>query len=257
MITAPQLERADNLRHGFFGRRGGVSEAPFASLNCGPGSGDHAERVIENRGRAMAALGLDAAALVTARQVHSSAVAVIESPTDDPGRVDGMLTTTPGLALGILSADCAPVLFADAGAGVVGAAHAGWRGALAGVLEAVIAAMTAAGAAAENITAVVGPCIHQASYEVDARFRADFIAADPAFAAFFSPGTRSGHHQFDLPGLVAARIGAAGVGVVSVLDNDTCADRGRFFSYRRGRLEGISQYGRGLSAISLNAKEHR
>ena len=251
MITAPQLERADNLRHGFFGRRGGVSEAPFASLNCGPGSGDHAERVIENRGRAMAALGLDAAALVTARQVHSSAVAVIESPTDDPGRVDGMLTTTPGLALGILSADCAPVLFADAGAGVVGAAHAGWRGALAGILEAVLAAMTAAGATAENITAVVGPCIHQASYEVDGQLRADFIAADPAFDVFFGPGVRDGHYQFDLPGLAAARLGAAGAGVVSVLDNDTCADRGRFFSYRRGRLEGLDQYGRGLSAISL------
>ncbi len=251
IITAPELDRTGRLRHGFFSRRGGVSEAPFASLNCGPGSGDHAERVRENRGLAMAALGLDAAALVTGRQVHSSAVAVIESPTDDPGRVDGMVTTTPGLALGILTADCAPVLFADMRAGVVGAAHVGWRGALDGVLEAVLAAMTAAGATVENITAVVGPCIHQSSYEVDGQFLARFIAADPAFAAFFVAGTRSAHYQFDLPGLVAARIGASGVGVVSILDNDTCADRERFFSYRRGRLEGLGQYGRGLSAISL------
>ncbi len=251
MISAPELARTGRLRHGFFSRRGGVSEAPFASLNCGFGSGDRVERVSENRALAMAALGLDAAALVTARQVHSSAVAVIESPTDDPGRVDGMVTTAPGLALGILTADCAPVLFADTRAGVIGAAHAGWRGALDGVLEAVLAAMTAAGAIAENITAVVGPCIRQPSYEVDGQLRARFIAADPAFEDFFGPGTRDAHYLFDLPGLVAARLGAAGVGVVSVLDNDTCADREHFFSYRRGCLEGLDQYGRGLSAISL------
>jgi YfiH family protein len=256
MITAPELDRSGRLRHGFFSRRGGVSEGPFASLNCGPGSGDHAGLVGENRARAMAALGLDRAALVTAHQVHSPAVAVIESPADDPGRVDGMVTTTPGLALGILTADCAPVLFADAGAGVIGAAHAGWRGVLAGVLEAVLAAMTAAGAAAADITAVIGPCIHQESYEVDGQFRDRFLAADPAFEAFFGPGGRGGHYRFDLPGLAAARLAAAGVGAVSILDNDTLADRERFFSYRRGSLEGLSQYGRGLSAISLNHKKH-
>ncbi len=254
IITAPELDRSEcggRLVHGFFTRRGGVSQTPFASLNCGPGSGDHAERVSENRARAMAAIGLDAAALVTSYQIHSANVAVIESRGDEPGKVDGMVTTTPGLALGILTADCAPVLFADARAGVIGAAHAGWRGVMAGVLEAVLAAMTAAGSAAENITAVIGPCIHQASYEVDGQFRARFISSDPAFDAFFGPGVRSGHYQFDLPGLAAARISACGAGVVSVMDNDTLADRRRFFSYRRGSLEGLGRYGRGLSAISL------
>lgn len=251
--SADGLSAAPGIRHGFFGRRGGVSRAPYDSLNCGFGSHDDPEHVALNRARAVDRLGCPANALVTACQVHSDRVAIVDQPWPDEARpqVDALVTRTPGIVLGILTADCAPVLFADAEAGVIGAAHAGWRGAKDGILEAAVAAMTAQGARAENIRAAVGPCIQQRSYEVGADFHAAFTADAPETAALFGPAARAGHFMFDLAGYVRRRLEALALGAVEGLDQDTCADPGNFFSYRRTTLAGGGDYGRGLSAITL------
>jgi hypothetical protein len=247
--------QADRLAppHGFFTREGGVSTGPFASLNCSLSGQDSRDNVLENRARAVRALGADPAGLVGLHQVHGTDVARVTTPWV-PGqgpRADAMVTDRPGIALGVVTGDCAPVLFADTAAGVVGAAHAGWRGAVAGVLEATLAAMVALGAAPERVTAAVGPCIQQASYEVGADLRAAVLARDDADARFFAPGRRAAHWQFDLPGYCAARLAAAGVAAIDVLPHDTLNDEARFFSHRRRTLAGGGLIGHQISIITL------
>lgn len=255
MIVAENLRAGPGVAHAFFTRAGGVSEGRYASLNCGLGSGDEPARVHENRARAMRRLDRDGHHLATAFQVHSADVAVIEKPWphDSRPRLDALVSDTPGVALGILTADCAPVLFADATARVIGAAHAGWRGAKGGVLEATVKAMVARGARVERIQAAIGPCIRQASYEVGPDFRAAFVADTPAADRFFAPAARSGHFRFDLAGFVARRLAAIGVGDIEITPHDTFADEGSFFSYRRVTLNGGGDYGRLLSAIVLES----
>jgi YfiH family protein len=236
------------IPHGFLGRRGGVSQGLVAGLNIGHGAEDETEAVAENRRRAVEAV-LPGAALATVYQVHSSDVAEVHTPWPhvDRPHADAMVTKRPGLLLGIVTADCAPVLLADRKAGVIGAAHAGWRGAHGGVLEATVAAMERIGARAERIAAAIGPAIAQASYEVDARFRDSFGAGDDPF---FAAG-RPGHWQFDLPGYAAARLRATGVDAIDALGLDTYADDARFFSYRRSVHRGEPTYGRQFSLIGL------
>ena len=238
-----------DVRHGFFGREGGVSGGIYGSLNAGTGSDDDAEAVRENRRRIAAAFGLSADRLVGVHQVHSPNVVTIDAPFPaERPRADALVTTTPGLVLSVLTADCAPILLADAQANVIGAAHAGWRGALSGVLDATIAAMRAAGAT--DIAAAIGPCIHQLSYEVGPEFEAAFIGADPAHARFFvaGPGDR---RCFGLPGFCASRLDALGVARVETLAHDTYADPQRLFSYRRAMHAREGDYGRNCAAISL------
>lgn len=253
MITAAVLERAAGVRHGFFTREGGVSEGLFASLNCGFGSGDDPQRVAVNRTRAVERLGLSGGTLLTAYQTHSTGVIVAHEPwpADKAPRADAIVTRRSGLALGVLTADCAPVLLADPTAGVVGAAHAGWRGARAGILDAAVETMVDLGARPAAIVAGIGPCIRQASYEVGREFHDGFLADDPANADFFRPSTRTGHFQFDLPGYVRRRLERLGLTAVAALDMDTCANERRFFSYRRATKRGEREYGRELSAIAL------
>ena len=240
---------APTIDHGFFGRLGGVSTGVYAGLNCGPGSGDTIAAVSENRRRAMAALG--DATLVTCYRVHSATAVTVTAPWEigTAPHADAMATNVPGLALGILTADCAPVLLADAEAGVIGAAHAGWKGALGGVTDSVIAAMETLGARRNCIAAAVGPCIAQASYEVDDAFRDRFVTADAGNADFFRPGTRDGHFHFALESYVVGRLRLAGVCDIAALHADTYV--GAFFSFRRATHRGESDYGRDLSAIAL------
>ena len=242
------------VRHAFFTRRGGVSEGLFASLNCGLGSGDDRAKVSENRGRAAATLGVAADRLVTCYQVHGTEVIAVERPwrPEEAPRADAMVTTAPGIALGILAADCAPVLFADPEAAVVGAAHGGWKGALAGVMETTVAAMVRIGACAERIRAGIGPCIAQPSYEVGPEFRDRFLAAAPDNERFFVVSARPGHFRFDLPGYIAARLATLGLAAVEQSGHDTAAEAGRFFSYRRACLNGQRDYGRAIAAIALS-----
>jgi len=252
MITIAPLDEIAAVRHAFFTREGGVSDGVFTSLNTGFGSGDDRDKVAANRARAMARLDLAPDALVTARQVHSAKVEVVERAfaQDERPTADGFVTRTPGIALGILSADCAPVLFADAGAGVIGAAHAGWRGALGGVLEAIVSAMAGLGAEAANTVAAIGPCIGKDSYEVGPEFPAPFLAEDPANERFFAEAD-GGHYRFDFQAYIAVRLTALGLSDVVASGHDTCAEEDRFFSYRRSVLRGEEGYGRGLSAIAL------
>jgi len=239
------------VAHGFLGRRGGVSTGELAGLNVGYGSNDERSAIDENRGRAIGAL-LPGAQLVTVHQVHSADAVLAERPwpRDERPRADAMVTDRPGLLLGILTADCAPVLLADEAAGVIGAAHAGWRGALAGVTDSVVVAMERLGARRERIAAAVGPCIGQASYEVDDAFRDRFLAEDRGNERYFKAGP-AGKPHFDLAAYVVHRLRAAGVGQVEALDLDTYADEGRFYSYRRSTHRGEADYGRQLSAIAL------
>ncbi len=246
-LTAPSL---GGLPHGFFGREGGVSGGIYASLNVGLGSGDDRAAVVENRSRVAAALG--GAVLVNAFQVHSPDVVTVTGPHADDARpkADGLVTDRPGLALSILAADCAPVLFADREAGVIGAAHAGWKPAFTGVLGNTVAAMEALGARRERIAAAVGPCIARRSYEVDDAFLRRFVEADPENERFFAPG-RPGHHRFDLEGFVVARIAEQGVTSIAALGQDTYAQPDRYFSYRRTTHAGEPDYGRQISSIAL------
>ena len=235
-----------SARHGFFTRRGGVSTGPFASLNCSVSSADDPAHVAANRAAVAASLG--ATALLGATQTHGIDVATVVEPWL-PGhgpRADALVTARPGLALGIVTADCTPVLLADPDAGIIGAVHAGWRGALAGVLEATVAAMRALGAT--SITAAIGPCIRQPSYEVRADLRDAVLARDPADARFFLDG-RPGHWQFDLAGYCAARL--AGLAEVDTIEADTAAEPERFFSHRRRTLAASGPIGHQISAIVL------
>ena len=252
-IEAPELSSHSGVRHAFFTRRGGVSEGVYASLNGGLGSSDQPARVIENRHRMTEQLGFPADALVSVHQVHSPDVAVVEHPfpRDARPRADGMVTTRPGLALGITTADCGPVLFADPEAGVVGACHAGWRGALAGILEATVEAMERLGARRDAIIGVLGPTISQAAYEVGPEFVAQFRTKDEANERFFRPSTQEGHALFDLPGYIGARLTACGIGEYADLALCTYSDEERFFSFRRATHRGEPDYGRLISAIAL------
>jgi hypothetical protein len=239
------------LPHGFLGRRGGISVGACAGLNVGFGSNDDPEAIAGNRRLAVAAVHPQAE-LATVHQIHSAevVVAVEPWPQDERPRADAMVTDTPNLLLGILTADCAPVLFADHEAVVVGAAHAGWRGALAGVTDATIEAMEQLGARREHIHAAVGPCIGQPSYEVDEAFRARFLHSDPDNARFFAE-TEAGKPHFDLEAYVVHRLIAAGIDEIEALNLDTYADPDRFFSYRRSTHRGEADYGRQLSAIAI------
>lgn len=241
----------DGVAHGFLGRRGGVSTGVHAGLNVGPGSADAPEAVAENRRLATDAV-LPGARLATLYQVHSpDAVAVIAPFADDlRPHADALVTDRPGLALGILTADCAPVLLADAEAGVVAAAHAGWKGALGGVTDSAIATMETLGARRERIVAAIGPCIARASYEVDTAFLRRFAAADPDNERFFADGS-AGHHQFDLEAYVAHRLAAAGLRRVEAMGLDTYADEDRFYSFRRATHRGEPDYGRQISIIGI------
>ncbi|MCK8786975.1 peptidoglycan editing factor PgeF [Roseomonas sp. NAR14] len=241
------------LRHGFFTRRGGVSTGPFGALNCSLNGRDEDAAVRENRRRAAAALGVPAGALHGLHQVHGTAVAVLEEPWPEAARprADAVVTRRRGLAIGVVTADCGPVLFADAAAGVAGAAHAGWRGALAGVLEETVAAMERLGARRDRIAAVLGPCIRQPSYEVGPDLRDAVLARAAADARHFAPGRREDRWQFDLAGYCAARLAALGLGTVAVLPHDTLAEPDRFFSYRAATLAGGGPVGHQLSAIAL------
>jgi YfiH family protein len=247
VITADTLAP---IRHGFFTRKGGASSGIFAGLNCGPGSSDMAEAVEINRARVAAEMGVDPAALVTLNQTHSADVLTLD--TAPPGRpcADAMVTRRPGLALGILTADCAPVLFADPVAGVIGAAHAGWRGAQGGVLEATLDAMTALGAERGRIAAVIGPTISQPAYEVGPEFAESFIDDDPETARFFVGGPR-GRPLFDLPGYALWRLRAAGVGQAEWTRHCTYGDPERFYSFRRATHAGEADYGRLIAVIRL------
>jgi YfiH family protein len=256
-LTAPSLAELTTIRHGFFTRRGGVSGGVYESLNVGYGSNDDRGAVTENRRRVMAALDLAADALHTVYQVHGCKVTHVDAPwpPGDAPRCDAMVTNRPGIALGILTADCAPVLFADAEAGIVGAAHAGWKGALAGVLQATVGAMLALGARRGAIAAALGPTIARSSYEVGPEFPAPFLAENPDNAAFFAESVRAGHFMFDLPGYLAGVLDRLELGAIGVLAEDTCAESGRFFSYRRATHRGEPDYGRCVSAIALAPRD--
>lgn len=245
-LTSPLLE---GTAHGFLGRTGGVSEGLFESLNVGLGSSDDPARVRDNRARALASVA-PGARLVTLAQVHS-ARCLVAGDWSDVARPEGdaLVTDRANVAVGVLTADCAPVLFADRAAGVIGAAHAGWKGALSGVLEATLDAMEALGARRARIAAAVGPCIAQESYEVGPEFATRFLAGDPASAPFFAPGPR-GRPHFDLPGYAVHRLRRAGAGAVAALGLDTCTDPARFFSYRRTTRAAEADYGRQLSLIA-------
>lgn len=253
MITASALNALKGVRHGFFTRRGGVSQGLYESLNCGFGSGDSAENVTANRDRAMAMMDQQGDALITARQVHSATVLVVDKPW--PGEkapeADGLVTKVPGIALGILTADCMPILLADPRAGVIGAAHAGWRGARSGIVEATVAAMETLGAKAKRIIAIMGPCIRQGSYEVGPEFRTTFLADSPANESFFAPSRQDGRFLFDMPTYVYRRLDAIGLKQTQMLQIDSCRETDRFFSHRRATLKGEAACGRNLSAIIL------
>ncbi len=252
-LAASPLAKCDGISHGFFTRQGGVSGGIYGSLNCGLGSRDMSESVAENRARVAQALGVAADRLLTLYQVHSPKAVIVETPWAD-GKVpeaDAMVTRIPGLAIGALTADCAPVLFCDAEARVIGAAHAGWRGALSGIVEATVAAMEELGAKRSRIVAALGPAISQGAYEVGGEYRERFLAEEPGSDAFFMTDESTGEPHFDLAGYVAERLGRAGVGAVADLGLCTYCDESRFYSYRRSQHHGEDDYGRQISAIVL------
>ncbi|WP_366655749.1 peptidoglycan editing factor PgeF [Fodinicurvata sp. EGI_FJ10296] len=259
-LTSPSLSAIGGVRHAFFGRRGGVSAGRYASLNCGYGSNDDRALVHRNRHRTATSVGLAAADVLTVHQVHGNDVHVADAASPGtwdfakPPRADAIVTAAPGIAIGILTADCVPILFAgqlaDTGDPIVGAAHAGWKGALAGIAEAAIESMLRRGAAPDSLRAAVGPSIAQSSYEVDEAFVTRFTDADATNSRFFVQG-RPGHHHFDLPGYVITRLQAAGIGSVGDLAVDTLANPDDYYSYRRGTLEGIADYGRQIAVIGI------
>jgi YfiH family protein len=255
MVTlrhAANLNNLGGIAHGFAERRGGVSGGIYESLNCGPGSSDTRENVLENWRRVTDALW-PGATLLTLHQIHSAKAVRVSQPwaLGDGPQADAMATDVPGLALGILAADCAPVLLADAEERVIGAAHAGWKGARAGVIDAAIREMEALGAKRSSIAAAIGPCISQMNYEVGTEFHAAFVDESPEDARFFAKGQRENHYQFDLESYVARRLGDAGIRDIERLGACTYADEGAFFSFRRTTHRGEKDYGRQISAIVL------
>jgi YfiH family protein len=252
IVESPALAGLPGIRHAFFTRQGGVSKGIYGSLNGGLGSSDERDRVVENRARMAAGLGVGPDSLVSLHQVHSPDAVIVEAPfgTERP-KADGMATRVPGLALAITTADCGPLLFVDRDSGVVGAAHAGWRGAFTGVIEATLAAMEDLGARRERTLVVLGPTIGRDAYEVGLDFRDRFLEADPANERFFVSSERPDRAMFDLPAYIGARAVAAGVGSFSTLGLCTYSDEERFFSYRRTSHRGEPDYGRLISAIAL------
>ncbi len=252
-LVAACLRAQGKVHHGFFGRRGGVSSGIYSSLNCGPGSDDAPRNVRENRSRVMSALGLGPGALRTNEQIHGRIVTLIRSaePGPERPRADALVTSVPGIALGILTADCVPILFADLEAGVIGAAHAGWKGALAGVAEATVRAMTGLGARPERTAAALGPSIGAESYEVGPEFPDPFLSQDPGSEVWFQPSDRDRHHLFDLAGYLEERLEGLGLRAIERIRADTCAEPDRFFSYRRATRAHEPGYGRELSVIAL------
>jgi YfiH family protein len=240
-------------RHGFFTRQGGVSRGNYASLNANFGGGDDRDHVRANRALIAAALGVAPARLLGLKQVHGTRVITVTAPWPEGAgdAADALVTREPGLALGVITADCAPVLFHNTEAGVIGAAHAGWRGAAAGILEATLGAMAALGGTPATTTAVIGPCIAQASYEVGPDLRDAVLAANPDATTCFAPGRPPDRFWFDLPAYCTLRLRQAGAGAVHALGLDTCADSGRFFSYRRRTLNAEGPIGHQISAITL------
>jgi hypothetical protein len=253
MLTAANLDASGSLRHGFFTRERGVSQGVDAFLNCGFGSGDDPRLVLANRAIAMDRLGVPAGWLTTVKQVHGTHVHRVLEPAPGPSTVeaDALVTDRPGIALGVLSADCAPVLLADPDAGVIGAAHAGWRGALAGVTDRLVQAMLDLGAGKARLIGAVGPCIAKASYEVGSDMRAAFEDADPCGLDLFEPVAGSDRYLFDLKAYVRSRLERLGLERVEILPEDTAADERRFFSARRSRKRGEERFGLLLSAIAL------
>ncbi|MCE5972705.1 peptidoglycan editing factor PgeF [Sinirhodobacter sp. WL0062] len=247
ILTSPAL---NGVSHGFFTRKGGASSGVFQGLNCGHGSSDLTDAVNVNRDRVAAAMGVTPEAMVGVHQVHSADVLSVTGPLDAAVQADALVTATPGVLLTVLTADCQPVLFADRQAGVVGAAHAGWRGALEGVLEATVEAMEALGADRANITAVIGPCISQRAYEVGHDFMENFLTEDPDYGRFFSGGP-AGKPMFDLPAFGLHRLREAGVGEAEWTRHCTYSDSERFYSYRRTTHTGEADYGRLISTIRL------
>ena len=251
-IQAPALSSQSSIRHAFFTRQGGVSEGIYASLNGGVGSADDPQKVQENRRRMAETLAVAPEALISAYQVHSPDAVIVEGPWQgERPKADAMVTTVPGIALGITTADCGPVLFADAEARVIGAAHAGWRGAVTGVLESTVTAMERLGAQPGQIVAVLGPTISQRAYEVGPDFIERFTKEAPGHERFLKEAERSGHAMFDLPGFIGARLEAAGIGAFTDLGLCTYSDEERFFSYRRTTHRKEPDYGRLISAIAL------
>lgn len=245
----PYLQH-DAISHGFFSRNGGVSEGIYRGLNCGVGSYDNKTHVAENRRRVAESFGQPVEQLTTLHQVHSPNAVILHQPlVGDKPQADALVTNRPGIVLGILTADCAPILFADLSAGVIGAAHAGWKGAHGGVIESTLVGMEKLGAARHNIAAVIGPCIAQQSYEVGPEFLVRFNLHDQE--QYFARSTREGHHMFDLPGYVAGQLRSARVQHIAMLAMDTCSNEEEFFSYRRATLRDEPDYGRQISAIML------
>ena len=254
MIEAASLSAINAVSHGFFTREGGVSDGIYASLNAGYGSDDDKAKVAENRNRIARTLGVDAVNLMTVWQCHSADVKCVDEPWDplNPPKADAMVSTRAGVPAAILTADCTPVLFASGDGKVVGAAHAGWKGAFGGVLAATVTAMKNLGA--RDIHAAIGPTISQKNYEVGPEFQLQFVERDPESVRFFVPSPKPDHHMFDLPGFVRAHL--EGLGLASIEDTSLCtyADEQRFFSYRRTTHRSEPDYGRQLSAISIRSK---
>lgn len=250
-LQSDRLRDVEMISHGFFTKHGGVSTGFYASLNCGPGSKDDPAHVMENRKRAAEALGGRKENLCTLYQVHSPTCLVIEKPfREKRPEADAMATKTPGIILGILTADCAPVLFCDPVAKVIGAAHAGWRGAFGGVVQNTVESMCELGARPERILAAIGPCAGWQSYEVDAAFRDNFLGRSPANEMFFKDGL-PGKHLFNLKGYVANQLAESGILTINILANDTIAEVEQFFSFRRTTHAKEPDYGRQLSAIMI------
>ncbi len=250
ILRASNLSDAPGVGHGFFGRQGGASQGVYRSLNCGPGSDDARKHVMENRRRVITELG--GANLLTLHQVHSPNAIIVTEPWEQGPQADAMATNVPGVALGILTADCAPVLFADPVARVIGAAHAGWKGAYSGVIESVLEKMESLGATRSFIAAAIGPCISQPNYEVGSEFIARFAQADSGNTRFFVPSEKAGHWRFDLQAYAAHRLGQAGVARIETLMACTYAQEEDFFSFRRATHRRESDYGRQISAIMLS-----
>jgi YfiH family protein len=252
-LLCPDLAALPNIRHGFFTRQGGVSVGLYASLNCGPGSGDAPEKVFANRAIVAGTLGAAPGALVTAHQIHSNRAVIVEKPWThkDAPQADALVTNRPGIALGVLTADCLPILLADNERKIIAAAHAGWKGAFDGIIEATVEAMRKLGANSESITAAIGPGIAQHSYEVGPEFFGRFMQRDMLNRDCFLPALRQDHHLFDLKAYAKKRLQSAGVFQVTVLENDTCAEEEKFFSWRRTCLRKEKSYGRQISAIMI------
>ncbi|GAB4577207.1 MAG: peptidoglycan editing factor PgeF [Roseibium sp.] len=246
--------KMDGLRHGFFTRRGGVSEGIYNSLNIGLGSNDFRDQVLENRKRVAERLGVDTGRLVSPHQIHSADVIAVDGPFAEGAsrEADALVTATPGLAIGVATADCGPVLFADPSAGVIGAAHSGWKGAVSGILRNTVAAMEALGAERGNITAVLGPTISRSAYEVGPEFRERFLQEHPGNDRYFTASKKPGHFMFDLPAFITQKLEALGLKAVFDMAICTYADEDRFFSYRRTTHRKEPDYGRQISAIALS-----